>query len=308
MNLIVSQKNLKSNQSNLISKNQNFLNNNTHFLSPASIGILVLGIILNFGTNHLYGQGNLLITPRRVVFEGTKKIQELNLANIGKDTARYVLSMVEIRMKEDGSFENITVPDSGQFFASPYLRFFPRSVVLGPNESQLLKVQLTKTNELAAGEYRSHIYFRAVREEKPLGEIEAIVDSNSISVSLIPIFGITIPVIIRSGELNATVTLSDVTYFERDTTNMVGMTFHRTGNMSAYGDVFVNHISTDGKTTRVGQANGVAVYTPNRKRRFEMKLNYASGIDLSKGKLQVEFVSQSDLNPEVIAQSELELK
>jgi hypothetical protein len=253
------------------------------------------------------GQGNLLITPRRVVFEGAKKIQELNLANIGLDTARYVLSMVEVRMKEDGSFENITEPDSGQNFASPYLRFFPRSVVLGPNESQLLKVQLTKTSQLEPGEYRSHVYFRAVREEKPLGEIEAVVDSNSISVSLIPVFGITIPVIIRVGELSYTVSMSDVSYHTIDTTSVVSMTFHRTGNMSAYGDVRVTYASADGKTVRVGQANGVAIYTPNSKRRFDIKLNNTQGIDFSKGKLHVEFISQSDVNPEIIAQSEIDL-
>ena len=32
-------------------------------------------------------QGNLLLTPRRIVFEGAKKSMELNLANTGTDTA-----------------------------------------------------------------------------------------------------------------------------------------------------------------------------------------------------------------------------
>ena len=255
----------------------------------------------------IYAQGNLLITPRRVVFEGSKKIQELNLANIGKDTARYVLSMVEMRMKEDGNFETITEPDSGQFFASPYLRFFPRSVVLGPNESQLLKVQTVRTNDLAPGEYRSHVYFRAVREEKPLGEIEAIVDSNSIAISIIPIFGITIPVIIRTGELEATVNMSDISLTKKDTSYVVGMTFNRTGNKSVYGDVRIEHVAPDGTVSRVGIANGVAVYTPNTKRRFEVKLNYVSNVDLSKGKIHVQFLSQSDINPGQLAEAEMTL-
>ncbi|MDQ6609880.1 MAG: hypothetical protein M3Y85_08675, partial [Bacteroidota bacterium] len=59
-------------------------------------------------------QGNLLVTPKRVVFEGSKRSEELNLANTGKDSATYDISFIQIRMKEDGSMENITTPDSTQ--------------------------------------------------------------------------------------------------------------------------------------------------------------------------------------------------
>ena len=77
-----------------------------------------------------------------------QKFQEINLANVGKDTSIYVVSVIDIRMKDDGSFEQITVPDSGQNFAGKYLRFFPRRVTLAPNEAQVVKIQLIKTNEI----------------------------------------------------------------------------------------------------------------------------------------------------------------
>ena len=76
---------------------------------------------------------------------------DMNLANIGKDTATYSISVVQIRMKENGGFETITEPDPGQLFADKYIRFFPRSVTLGPSESQVVKVQITKVNELNQG-------------------------------------------------------------------------------------------------------------------------------------------------------------
>jgi len=283
----------------------------THVSSCLQFALLIVisGLIVNtFSITPALAQGNLLITPKRVVFEGSKKIQDLNLANIGKDTARYALSVVEIRMKEDGSFETITEPDSGQNFASPYLRFFPRNVVLGPNESQLVKVQLSKTSGLADGEYRSHVYFRAVREEKPLGEIEARVDSGSISVSLIPVFGITIPIIIRVGNLKEETSITDLKFGMKDTTPAVEITFNRTGTMSVYGDVKVDHIAPDGTITKVGQANGVAVYTPNAQRRFMLSLKDYKAVDLKKGKLHVSFFTQSDLKPELIDDAEIILK
>ena len=280
--------------------------NSTNCLSSFfSILFLLTLVLLVLFPADVNAQGNLLITPRRVVFEGSKKIQELNLANIGKDSARYVFSLVEIRMKEDGSFERIAEPDSGQLFASPYLRFFPRSVILAPNESQLMKVQLSRTEQLPPGEYRSHIYFRAERDDKPLGEFEARVDSGSISVSIIPIFGITIPIIVRVGELNAEVAITDVKIMQHDSVYATSMILNRKGTKSVYGDVKVEHVSDAGIKTVIGQANGVSVYTPNAKRNFEMKLQKAGLVDIRKGKLKISYNSDSDVDPVRLAEVEV---
>jgi hypothetical protein len=254
-------------------------------------------------------QGNLLITPRRVVFEGNLKTQELNLANTGKDTARYNVSIVQYRMKEDGSFEEITQPDPGQNFADKYIRFFPRSVTLAPNEAQVVKMQLTKTNLLTPGEYRSHVYFRAVPVETALGDEDKKADSTGISVRLVPIFGITIPVIIRVGESNTQVNLTDLgTETVNDTLTRFKMIFNRNGNMSVYGDIKVTYYSPEGNTSEVGVVKGIAVYTPNQKRRFQMDLKQPAGVDFHKGKLVVSYTTQSDTKPEKMAESLIELK
>ena len=67
------------------------------FLRPF---VFIYLAILNFASLQSSAQGDLRVYPKRIVFEGAKKSQELNLANSGKDTARYVLSVVQIRMKE----------------------------------------------------------------------------------------------------------------------------------------------------------------------------------------------------------------
>jgi P pilus assembly chaperone PapD len=254
-------------------------------------------------------QGNLLITPRRAVFEGSKRSLDLNLANTGQDTATYAISLIQIRMKEDGGFETITEPDPDQRFADRYIRFFPRSVTLGPNEVQVVKIQIVRSNELAAGEYRSHFYFRAVPKAKPLGEEEAVRDTTTISVRLIPVFGITIPVIIRVGETSAKVTLSDLAFeVVNDTIPRISLVFNRKGNISIYGDLAVDHISTQGKITRVGTANGVAVYTPNSIRRFQFNLNKVPGVDFRAGTLRVIYSAPSDVKPIRYAEAELVLQ
>lgn len=267
-------------------------------------GLILLQVFFPFNTR---AQGNLLITPKRVVFEGNKRSMDLNLANIGDDTATYAISLIQIRMTEEGGFETITEPDEGQMFASPNIRYFPRTVTLGPKEAQTVKLQVVRSGSLAPGEYRSHLYFRAVPKETPLGEEEEVVsDPSSISVKLIPIFGITIPAIIRIGQPAVSVTITDPELkFENDTLPRLSVVFNRSGNYSAYGDLSVDHVSEQGTVTRVGIANGVAVYTPNVRRKFEFSLINTAGIDLKSGKLMITFSAPSDVRPEKYAEAEL---
>jgi hypothetical protein len=253
-------------------------------------------------------QGNLLLLPRRVIFEGAKRYEELNLANTGKDTARYVISLMHVRMKEDGGFEEISQPDSGEAFADKFIRFFPHSVVLGPGESQVVKIQLTKISELAPGEYRSHLYFRAIPDNVPLGEKGPATDSG-ISIRLIPVFGISIPVIIRNGTPTTQVRLSDLSIqMVEDTIPILAMTFHRTGNMSVYGDISVYYTSASGKTTLAGTAKGIAVYTPNAARGFRLTLDKKRAINYHSGRLSVEYSTGEDNHPVRIAGADLVLR
>ncbi|MCK9641714.1 MAG: hypothetical protein M0R39_17565 [Prolixibacteraceae bacterium] len=270
------------------------------------IGLVVLITCTNLSG---YGQGDLMVFPKRIVFDGPRSTNELNLANIGSDTARYNISFVQYRMNEDGSFTEITVPDPGQNFADKFLRYYPRSIILAPKESQVVKVQLTKISELKPGEYRSHIYFRAIPNMKPLGEEEKSKDTTTVSVRLIPVFGITIPAIIRIGENTSKVALSDLSYsVVNDTVPTLKVAFNRTGNMSKYGDLSVVHISPTGKRTEAGQANGISVYTPNAIRRFTLNLRTDKKIDYRSGKLHVTYSASSDAKKEVYAEAELELK
>jgi hypothetical protein len=167
-------------------------------------------------------------------------------------------------------------------------------------------MQLIRSNELVAGEYRSHFYFRAVPSAKPLGEKEAVKDTTSFSVKLTPIFGITIPVIIRVGESTAKVSLSGLALdFTDNAIPRIKLAFNRTGNMSFYGDLAVDHISSQGIVTRVGIANGLAVYTPNTMRWFQFNLNKVDGVDFRSGKLRVTYLAPSDVKPAKYAEAEM---
>lgn len=287
------------------------INNKSYKNGKAVSGLFLFALACLFliPVSGAKAQGNLLVTPKRVVFDGSRRVMELNLANTGQDTAKYNVSIVQYRMTEDGAFEDITAPDPGQNFADKYIRFFPRTVTLGPNESQVVKMQLTNTTGLPSGEYRSHVYFRAVPKEVALGEDNSARDTSSVSVKLVPIFGITIPVIIRIGESTAKTTISNLEIETvNDTTQRLSMTLNRSGNMSVYGDLKILYVSPDGKERVVGIVNGIAVYTPNLTRKFRMDLIKNGEINYKQGKLIVSFNSQSDTKPVKYAEAELTLK
>lgn len=258
------------------------------------------------------GQGDMLIFPKRVVFEGRKNTEMVNLTNTGSDTATYHLSFIQMRMDENGRLEQITGPDTSSYFADPYIRYYPRIVTLAPQESQLIKLQTFKTGSLAPGEYRSHLYIRADPSHKPgeaTGEdAQYIEEPGAISIRLIPMYGLTIPCIIRIGESTTSVTMSNLA-LERDSTSgsfFLKLDLHRHGNMSAYGHFFITHQAPDGTITTVARLKGIGVYTPGTLRRCKIRLSQSDSIDYSSGKLLAVY-SAHEIRSVPIAQAELDL-
>jgi len=249
-------------------------------------------------------QGDLLIFPKRIVFEGREKVQSVDLINSGKDSVVYNISFEQYRMNEFGNFEKITEPDSGQFFSSQYLSVYPRKVNLAPFESKTVKVQILNTSQLQIGEYRSHLFFRAEKNNIPRGEEK--VDTTSLSVRIEPVFGITIPCIIRRGVSNTNVLISALEIEkEGEDLYFLKMQFNRTGNMSCYGDIRVIYISPNNKEYEVGKANGLSVYTPGKLRKVKMQLQKPEGVDFNNGKFKVVYTQNE--SKKVIAESEVQL-
>lgn len=255
-------------------------------------------------TAPLFSQGDLMIMPKRLVFDGSQRSQEINLANTGSDTAVYAISFVNYKMKENGDFKQVETPEEGQRFATDYLRYFPRIVTLSPNEAQTIRVQLTRTGNLEEGEYRSHMYFRAVEEQTALG-VEEAEDTEGISINIKTVFGISIPIIIRHGVSTTQVKLKDLIIDTSGEKPKLSLRINRSGNMSVYGNLKAEHIATNGTTTEVGTVKGVSVYTPNSERFFSFELRNAEGVQLSSGKIRVTY---SEEKAQTMALAEINLE
>lgn len=257
------------------------------------------------------GPGDLLVTPTRIVFEGNKKNEVLTLVNRGNDSAIYEIVVVQYRMTKDGTLEQIETPDPGQLFATELIRFFPRRVTLAPKEAQNVRLQLRLSADLATGEYRSHLYFRAVPKDQALAPSSAdtSIGQQEFSVKLTALFGVSIPIIVRNGTLEASVSLNNVKLQQENPQSFspsLAVTFNRTGTQSVYGDISVKFVSATGIETIVGSLNGVSVYTPNNERTLRMPLTIPEGLTLKNGMLKVEYTSRSDVGAgPTLATSEL---
>jgi hypothetical protein len=267
--------------------------------------IFLLLILMMYLVFQSKAQGDLLITPKRVVFEGNKQKEELSLANMGKDTTTYSITFVQKKMQENGSFINIEKPDSGQMFADPFLRIFPRQVTLAPGEAQVIMLQCRRKPDMAAGEYRSHLFFRSEKDYKPLLMKSSSNDTGLLSVQLIPIYGMSIPIIIRSGEISINTTLSGLNLeYQKDTIARLNLTINRTGNISAYGDINVEFIPSQGKPCKIGIVTGVGVYTTISKRNISINLKIPHGMSLHHGMLKVRYTSPDEEKYIVYAEAE----
>jgi hypothetical protein len=267
---------------------------------------LLLFMVIFFFSFKAEAQGNLMITPKRVVFEGNKQKEVLNLINMGSETTTYSVSFVQKSMKEDGSFVDITDSEPGQPFADPYLRIFPRQITLAPNEGQSIVLQYRRKAEMLAGEYRSHLYFRSEKDYTALRNNSQKKDSKSVSVQLIPIYGMSIPIIIRTGETDLTVTLSNLKLQTLDDkSNVLSFTINRIGNISLYGDILVQFIPKKGETYDIGAVNGLGVYTSINKRNISLQLDTVEGKSLAKGKISVTYSSNDDSKAVILAVADL---
>jgi hypothetical protein len=226
---------------------------------------------------------------------------------MGTDTATYSISFTQKLMTEEGSFIIPEKNDTGLMFADPYLRVFPRKVTLAPNQPQVIRLQFIKKADMADGEYRSHLYFRSEKNYQPKGMNQKL-DSNLMAVSITPIFGISIAVIIRVGKLSANASLSDFKVEpSADSIPVLKFVVHREGNMSLYGDFLVTYQPDEGPAVDIGIMNGVGVYTNIKKRNISIRLLRAQGMKLKKGKIKVTYTSRQGKDQSILTSADIVL-
>lgn len=262
--------------------------------------------VLAFSTWTLFsqGMGDLMVAPTRVILEGRVRSAEVTVVNRGAGKATFRASLVEMDMEEDGRLKE-RPKRPHEICASDLVRFAPRQMELAPGASQVVRIQARKPAGLPAGEYRSHMVFQS------LPSVDAMLSPDqgpdAFSVSLKPIFGVSIPLIVRHQGTDVDVLLSDLKVDAQPDPSggasvpVLALRLNRKGNQTAYGDLSIYFLPEGGGEMLVGEARGVAVYQNVASRLVKVALREWPPRDRKKGRLRVSYRYQEFQKPAVIA-------
>jgi len=243
-----------------------------------------------------YSMSDVTVAPTRVIFEGRTRTSEVALINLSDKTLTYSVSFTHIRMTETGQMQEITDPAPGEQFADDLVRFTPRRVILEPHKTQIVRLQLREPADLPDGEYRSHLAFRVVPSVTQAAGAESPDTQKGISIQLTPVYGVSIPVIVRHGSLSASVALTNLSLSTAPASDgsgggpQVSFQIDRAGNESVYGNIDVQLLASGKPAQVVGRLNGLAVYTPNASRDVMVSLTIPQGLTLSGARLRVRYL------------------
>ena len=279
-----------------------------HFRSA----VLLLLPIMAMASPKVIAGAQVSVSPTRVIFEGRTRTASVTLINRGDKASTFRISFEHKRMTEDGRFEDIKNPQPGEIFSDQMIRFSPRQVILPPGKAQVVRLLLRKPPNLADGEYRSHMLFREIPEQESTSIESQTSNKKQLTISIKPVLGISIPVIVRQGSTSAEVSLVKTILANLSTDKTQGildLTMKRTGNQSVYGDIVATYYknNSDKNGIVVAQANGIAVYTPNYSRTLKLKVQAPAGVKLEGGRIDVVFRTNPSSGNKVLAQGHTEV-
>lgn len=217
------------------------------------------------------GVGDLLVAPTRVVFEGSRGT-EVILNNIGSEEATYRISLELRRMNKDGELQEVSEAEAtaNETLALSLIRFAPKRVTLTPDQPQSIRVGLQPEPmaALADGEYRVHMLFRAIPKAAAPRSAEEKVEGVQIKIT--PIYGVTIPLIIRKGKLDAKAAIANPRMIQENGRSMLAFDMTRQGEKSVYGNVIV---SKAGVSEPLWTSKGIAIYPETDARKVILPLS-----------------------------------
>lgn len=263
-------------------------------------------------------RANINITPKRLTFDPGERTVTAYIFNQGTAPATFDITLVDRVMLPNGDIEPVSArerrPELAPFVsrlesAKDLLVATPRRATVAPGKGQTIRVRV-KLPPRGAPEYRSHLTVTMI-PPRDVGltadEAAAAASGDQLSFQIASVFGISIPVIIRSGPADVQgritgVRLAYVNSSEDQRSRRIpvlSFELERTGANSLYGNIDVR-----GSKSKVPYAiaRGVGVYTEIGSRRIQIPLQRTPS---SGERLEVKFIDD-DLAPgRIIAQSSL---
>lgn len=269
-------------------------------LSISSIRRFVLGLgalAATLSTSPALAQGDLLVAPTRVIINGGGNA-EVVLSNIGNQAATYRIGVELRRMEPDGDFADVTEAEASatEKAALEMLRYAPKRITLLPGQPQAIRLSARPAPELPDGEYRVHMSFRAVPPALSPEAAQEQATAGQLAIRLTPVYGITIPVFIRKGRLEAGATIANPRLGGNTTSKWLELDMRRSGQRSVYGEILGKRGSE-----QIFLIKGVAIYPEVQGRSVKIPLTAEQIAKLS-GPIRIEYRELPENGGQLIAE------
>ncbi len=216
----------------------------------------------------------LRITLKRVVFEGPKRAEVITLINNKNEPVTFRLGWRHFVMTPDKSLlhvEEENLPPEVRP-SKDMVKFAPRRFTINPGGSQQVRMILRMPAGIPDGEYRSHLWVRpeASVDNLTLDQSEAAQEASK-GVSVTMLAGVTMPVIVRKGNLGATVEVTNLRASHNGGFINASFTMLRQGERSVYGDI--EYICNPGGAEYQARlSRGNAIYAETDQRNFNLQI------------------------------------
>jgi hypothetical protein len=255
------------------------------FARGLAFGLIALGLGLSAPA---VAQADLLVAPTRLILDARGTGQVI-LSNVGPKEATYRVTAELRRMTPEGEIEDVDPAQANELekAALEMVRFAPRRVVLPPGQPQAIRISSRPPEGLPDGEYRIHLSFAGVPEVAPVSETPPGEEPTGLSIQLTPVYGITIPIIVRKGKVDASAAISNPRV-EQDAEGrqFFRLDMARHGNASVFGEIVVTR---PGQSDPVYVARGIAIYPEVESRELRLTLTPEQAAAMAGGRLRVEY-------------------
>jgi hypothetical protein len=189
--------------------------------------------------------------------------------------------------------------------AADMIVYAPRKIVLAPHEPQAIRIRAIPPAGLADGEYRVHLLFRAIPPATPVVQAAAAQDQEKgLRFQLTPVYGVTIPVIVRLGNLQASAQIENVRLERKGDKSLIDLDIARSGQRSTFGEV---RVFKAGVKAPVALQKAIAVYTEIGVRHVSVPIADDYKGDIS-GPVTVQYVETFDDGSHVLAETQAMLR
>ncbi len=220
---------------------------------------------------------SLSVTLKRIVFEGSKRSEVLTIINNSNRAETYRIGWLHYVMNDQGRLvpvERENLPPSIKP-AEDMVRYAPRRITVPAQKSQQIRIMMRMPAGVEDGEYRSHLWIRTepdVERMKKDAEVKMRESGENKSMTLEMLPGITMPVIIRKGDLDAAINIQNLQAQQSPGFVSISYDFLRDGMRSVYGDT--DYICNAGTSSSylLRKVRGVGVYNEVNLRKYSLKV------------------------------------